>query len=464
MGRRGRPPHPDILTPREWEVLGLLRSGASNEEIAEQLGVTLSTAKFHVSEIIGKLGVADRREAADWRGDRRATGILTGVGASLLERLRVPIYGLGAGACVVAVAVIGLLIWGLLTSRDSQGDAAVIQTAPHPSVIEFDTTSGTATRLDLGRDFSFAQWVDGGDLLAGYDAGSRAYVALRRNGTFVSTIMPQPDDGTLDAWLAPEHDGSRVMVYWEDRDAFSSIDVRTGVGENFTVTNDVSWSPQFSRDGESMAFSAHHDYYLGARGEIVPEPAGSLIERDGLVFATAFGADRALELAPAAWSPDGRYVLGVESTLTNGRYDQRTYRAYDLGETNHVVWERKIGANAMVAWAGNDRLYVNESPLDTDLQPPLVKVEWVDIATGASTPIDTPLSCCILSFSPDGRYAIAHIGDSATPNAKCALVDTESWNVVASVPPTTADRDTVFCTEVSWTPDGTKVIVSGGGI
>ena len=43
MGRRGRPPHPDILTPREWEVLALLRSGASNEEIAEQLGVTLST-------------------------------------------------------------------------------------------------------------------------------------------------------------------------------------------------------------------------------------------------------------------------------------------------------------------------------------------------------------------------------------------------------------------------------------
>ena len=32
--QRGRPKHPDILTPREWEVLALLRDGASNDEIA----------------------------------------------------------------------------------------------------------------------------------------------------------------------------------------------------------------------------------------------------------------------------------------------------------------------------------------------------------------------------------------------------------------------------------------------
>ena len=36
MRRRGRPPYPDILTPREWEVLALLRQGLSNEEIAQR--------------------------------------------------------------------------------------------------------------------------------------------------------------------------------------------------------------------------------------------------------------------------------------------------------------------------------------------------------------------------------------------------------------------------------------------
>ena len=64
MANRGRPRHPDILTPREWEVLELLRSGASNAQIAERLGVTERTAKFHVSEILSKLGVASREEAA----------------------------------------------------------------------------------------------------------------------------------------------------------------------------------------------------------------------------------------------------------------------------------------------------------------------------------------------------------------------------------------------------------------
>ncbi|PYV29923.1 MAG: hypothetical protein DMG22_21890 [Acidobacteria bacterium] len=64
MGRRGRPRHPDILTPREWEVLELLRQHLSNEQIAERIGVTLDGAKYHVSQILSKLGVASRQEAA----------------------------------------------------------------------------------------------------------------------------------------------------------------------------------------------------------------------------------------------------------------------------------------------------------------------------------------------------------------------------------------------------------------
>jgi DNA-binding NarL/FixJ family response regulator len=51
---RGRPRHDDILTPREWEVLELLREGLTNEEIAGRLGISFDTAKFHVSEILSK--------------------------------------------------------------------------------------------------------------------------------------------------------------------------------------------------------------------------------------------------------------------------------------------------------------------------------------------------------------------------------------------------------------------------
>lgn len=48
MRGRGRPPHPDILTPREWQVLGLLRLRLTNEEIGERLGISADGAKYHV--------------------------------------------------------------------------------------------------------------------------------------------------------------------------------------------------------------------------------------------------------------------------------------------------------------------------------------------------------------------------------------------------------------------------------
>jgi NarL family two-component system response regulator LiaR len=51
------------LTEREREVLTLMAQGLNNNEIAERLVVSKSTAKFHVSSILSKLGSASRTEA-----------------------------------------------------------------------------------------------------------------------------------------------------------------------------------------------------------------------------------------------------------------------------------------------------------------------------------------------------------------------------------------------------------------
>lgn len=54
------------LTERELEVLALIVRGLSNKEIAQQLVVTVRTVDFHVSNILHKLGVVSRVEAAVW--------------------------------------------------------------------------------------------------------------------------------------------------------------------------------------------------------------------------------------------------------------------------------------------------------------------------------------------------------------------------------------------------------------
>ena len=59
----GSPPA-ENLTPRERQVLNLVASGMSNRLIGETLGITTGTAKAHVERVIGKLGVADRTQAA----------------------------------------------------------------------------------------------------------------------------------------------------------------------------------------------------------------------------------------------------------------------------------------------------------------------------------------------------------------------------------------------------------------
>jgi len=58
------PPTADYtLTNREREILVLMVEGLSNKEIGERLTVSVSTIKFHISNILSKLGVSSRTEA-----------------------------------------------------------------------------------------------------------------------------------------------------------------------------------------------------------------------------------------------------------------------------------------------------------------------------------------------------------------------------------------------------------------
>jgi DNA-binding NarL/FixJ family response regulator len=62
------------LTPREREVLVLLADGRTNRQIAEALFISVKTASVHVSNILAKLGVTNRGEAAAVAHRLRLTG------------------------------------------------------------------------------------------------------------------------------------------------------------------------------------------------------------------------------------------------------------------------------------------------------------------------------------------------------------------------------------------------------
>jgi len=64
--RREIVPGHEPLTDREREVLGLVAKGHSNKEIATLLDITERTARTHVSNILGKLDLASRTQAALW--------------------------------------------------------------------------------------------------------------------------------------------------------------------------------------------------------------------------------------------------------------------------------------------------------------------------------------------------------------------------------------------------------------
>ena len=91
---RGRPPYADRLTPAEWRVADAIRHGGTDRTISKRLGISSDAVKFHVGNILGKLGFANRRALRQWAGvpqasalgQRRQRGDDMSVAAQVLER------------------------------------------------------------------------------------------------------------------------------------------------------------------------------------------------------------------------------------------------------------------------------------------------------------------------------------------------------------------------------------------
>jgi|GEM_PF-657283 len=181
------------ITGRQLEVARLVAEGRSNPEIAEALGVSLAGAKYHVSELLGRLGVSSREEIAEWY---RRHGRSVQPRPQWRQRLRglIPfgvLLGSGAAAAVVVIALSG--------GRDDSGlpVAAVTETA---TAVTTEPASGSSPP-----PFEFVDhcW------LGGWQAG----IWPGREGTLQPSYFPDgwrvyEIQGLPDDWDAPGSDCS----------------------------------------------------------------------------------------------------------------------------------------------------------------------------------------------------------------------------------------------------------------
>lgn len=132
------------LSPRQCEVMELLAGGLTNAEIARRLGVSLDGAKYHVREILGKLGAESREEAVEiWREMPSRPGGWTRFGLGGAWAGKVAIVAAAGSVAVVAAVVLAILV-----SRDDAGPPArdALPT-PSPSVVPTSTATVTPPTL-----------------------------------------------------------------------------------------------------------------------------------------------------------------------------------------------------------------------------------------------------------------------------------------------------------------------------
>lgn len=106
-------------TLRQRQVLDLIGRGRTNAEIADEFGISLAGAKWHVSEVLSKLGVASREEAAAyWREERGVKARLHRAArrAIVLAPLKV-VAGTAALAAIAGGVILGIGLTG--TTRDA---------------------------------------------------------------------------------------------------------------------------------------------------------------------------------------------------------------------------------------------------------------------------------------------------------------------------------------------------------
>jgi len=322
--RRGRPPHPDLLTPAERRVLEELRKGGTNAEIAVRIGIGPETVKTHVSNMLAKLELDDRQQLAAWREEdasprRRWLWLLAPVPGKPLA-----VFGAVAGVAVV-VAVILLLL-------------ALVRGEPEALYVEGVGEIEGPVAVFLVEDIVDMSESEKAELAA--ELGVRPdELGIERRHRYRAAAL---DLGTGERWfLRGISDnlrlaGTRLVAWTEDRIQLIALD---GAVEAVLFQADRSFptfsDPIVSPDGSMLAFTLAPPPWRDEADRVIV-----LDLRSGKEVFRVSEADIRLdfvgELTLRRWSRDGEALL-----VAHELGDEALQVVLTLGGDSHVIPERR---------------------------------------------------------------------------------------------------------------------------
>jgi DNA-binding CsgD family transcriptional regulator len=334
-----------LVNERQRRVLDLIERGRTNQEITDALEISLAGAKWHVSELLGKLGLPSREELREfwaWHSARRRPLERFGAIAGGLFRTRWAAWG---GAGVVAVAVVAP--WLILragedddsTDQPPVGEPTALvgpaSLAPSNGVGAYASTfpaagaDGRIAFLDPAGNLMMQALPGGAPQVVRKPAGIRdprwsasgTYLAVVESGSLLvlrdgaGVVVANPDGGGEANWAwSPTEDVLAVyttegMFLYDARDG-SRTTVRGQGAPLPEQPGGVIWSPS----GDEILYS-----FLGRY-----TPAGPGDVHELRVLNVRTGKDRLLQerqiprqsqTSPVGWGGDGEWVFYREAPV-----------------------------------------------------------------------------------------------------------------------------------------------------
>jgi DNA-binding CsgD family transcriptional regulator len=442
-------------TAAQRRVLDQLVAGGTNAQIAQRLGISEDGVKWHLSELRDEVGLADRREMAEWWAEERrrpAVNLLFPFMALWRFATQNAVATVIVAGVVAASLAAGWFAYDALRGDDdamasspvpvrTPDPAAAVPFVPTPTptpgprgALLFDVASGEARVLP--GEFIDRRWLDSEALtFTVYNRGSPAFIDAAGEITPISertgvSFLPDPD--------------RRSVVVWDWEGGLLEV-VNVGTEE---VELRGEFGPSIPSGARRWAVSP-----LAGKVAISDQPYETVMvyDLDASNASPIFTAEPDRWVSHFDWSRGGEWLLVVtalKQDVSPGRSDERAY-VFDLDGA--LVLERDSGAG----WAGVQTLRLRKRDDMVSGGGPLITDALLDVAHESEIPVPEGMLLCV---SPDSRYAVlAEQGTGQSPPWEHQLYDLVTREVVVSA---TMGNFLINC---DWTPDGSKVILSDGG-